>query len=290
MRKKTHSEFKKELKRINPNVRILGKYITSNHLIKVKCKKCKHKWSPIAHSLKSGHGCPSCAGTIKNNTNGFKKELKRINPNVRILGEYATSSQPIKVKCKKCKHKWSPTPNDLKSGRGCPSCAGNMRHDTNSFKKELKRINPNIKILGEYITNNQPIKVKCKKCKHKWLPIPTNLKRGTGCPSCAIYSFKSTEPAVFYLYNINDVYLGFGITNNIKKRHGDHSRNLKKANLEFKLIDTFEFDKGYEAFLLEKEIKSNYQIMNCGVDGFRTEAVSMSYFNDVMMKIERFVK
>ena len=53
------------------------------------------------------------------------------------------------------------------------------------FVEEMKVINPDIEIIGEYITNRTPIKCICKKDGHEWSPIPTHLLKGGGCPVCA---------------------------------------------------------------------------------------------------------
>jgi len=60
-KKKTHEEFVKELKNINPNIEVIGKYVGSIDNIKVKCLNCIGEWSPIAYSLIENRGCPYCA-------------------------------------------------------------------------------------------------------------------------------------------------------------------------------------------------------------------------------------
>lgn len=59
-RMKTHEEFVEEVRFINPDVEIIGKYIDSKTKILVKCKKCGHEWYVQPCSLLACHGCPNC--------------------------------------------------------------------------------------------------------------------------------------------------------------------------------------------------------------------------------------
>lgn len=65
--------------------------------------------------------CPYCTGRYKT-TNDFIKEMQQVNSDIEIIGEYIGSDFPVKCKCKKCKHIWSPIGRSLKYGQGCPVC------------------------------------------------------------------------------------------------------------------------------------------------------------------------
>lgn len=58
--RKTHDQFVEELKQVNSDIEIIGKYITSKDPIECRCKKCGNIWTPCASSLLSGFGCPHC--------------------------------------------------------------------------------------------------------------------------------------------------------------------------------------------------------------------------------------
>jgi hypothetical protein len=67
---------------------------------------------------------------------------------------------------------------------GCPYCIG--RHKTTGeFVEELKIIDSDIIIIGEYLGSEIPINCKCNKCGHEWSPISRSLKNGQGCPICS---------------------------------------------------------------------------------------------------------
>ena len=58
----------------------------------------------------------------KKTTSEFKAQLARVNPNIVVLGEYLNTKSGIEVQCSVCGHVWSPSPNNLLRGAGCPEC------------------------------------------------------------------------------------------------------------------------------------------------------------------------
>ena len=48
----------------------------------------------------------------------------------------------------------------------------------------LRKVNPDIEVIGDYVKSNIKIKVKCKICGHEWEAKPNNLTQGSGCPIC----------------------------------------------------------------------------------------------------------
>ena len=54
-------QFVQEMSIINPNIIVLGKYTKAGERVEVQCKQCGKKWNPVASSLLSGTGCPSCS-------------------------------------------------------------------------------------------------------------------------------------------------------------------------------------------------------------------------------------
>lgn len=125
--------FIKRLKTVNPNIEVMGEYVNAKTKIHCKCKICEHEWYPTPDSLLSGHGCPACAGNRKMDTSLFINRLSVINPNIEVLGEYKNISTNIPCKCKICGHEWSPKPNHLLNGHGCPT-----RHNANRSPNSKK--------------------------------------------------------------------------------------------------------------------------------------------------------
>ena len=187
--KLTHEEFIIRINKINDNIEVLGKYVNNKTKIKVKCEIDNYEWETTPNALLSGQGCPKCY----NNRRGENKKLthkefvnrmKEINDNIEVLGEYVSSSTKIKVRCKKDGYEWEMRPNDLLSNHGCPKCYGNAKLTHEEFINELKEMNNNIEIIGEYINNRTKIKCKCKTDGYEWETTPNSLLSGTGCPKC----------------------------------------------------------------------------------------------------------
>lgn len=194
-KRKTHEQFISEMGEKNPNVTVLGKYVTANTPIRVQCKKCKHIWNARPANLLGSRntapsGCPKCANNLLGNTDDFIQEMRIINSSIIILGEYKGNKTPIRVQCKECGKIWNPTPNTLRLGHGCPVCshkraglASRLTHE--EFIQRVANANPDVEVLGRYKTALDKVKVRCKSCGYEWDVAPFNLIYGSGCPSCA---------------------------------------------------------------------------------------------------------
>ena len=119
------------------------------------------------------------------NTKSFIEEMKEINPDIIILGEYAGVHDKIKCQCKRCGLEWSPESNSLLRGIGCPKCGGVLKKTHDRFLSELKETNENILPLERYKGANKKILCRCQVCGNKWLVTPHKLLGGRGCPDCA---------------------------------------------------------------------------------------------------------
>ena len=60
-----------------------------------------------------------------------------------------------------------------------------MRKKThNQFVEELRKANPSITVLSNYVNSRTKIKVQGKNCGHIWETRPYDLLNGHGCPEC----------------------------------------------------------------------------------------------------------
>ena len=118
---KTHEDFIKEMSTIHPSIKVIGKYENANKRILVKCLKCGYEWNGVPANMLSGDGCRKC-GTkrahekVMKNTDWIRSELKKINSEVEIIGEYQGRHKPIKAKCKICGYEWEPMASSLLRG------------------------------------------------------------------------------------------------------------------------------------------------------------------------------
>lgn len=206
-RKLTNDEFIKRMKVINPNIKFLNEYINQQVKIQCECLSCNHKWSAKPNNLLNGTGCPICARKriYVNKTKSHKQfifEIELINNNIEIIDKYINNHTNLRCKCKKCNHEWYATPSNLLKGKGCPKCAGKYR-TTEDFCEKINKINPNIKILSEYVDVKTKVKCRCLIDNYEWYATPNHLLRGRGCPKCAKKSVPTQEEFIEKLNTIN---------------------------------------------------------------------------------------
>ena len=213
----THEEFMEKFMEKNKNaenIEIVGKYVNARTKIKCKCKIDGYEWETVPNSLLNGTGCLKCYDKRRNNTTKltheeFTNRIKEINDDIEILGEYVNNHTKIKCKCKIDECIWYAIPNSLLSNHGCPKCKINkqIKEQTKTheeFIQEIKEINDNIEILGEYKDGKTKIKCRCKIDNHTWYATPSNLLSNHGCPKCN--ASKGEKRIVKYLDNRNIKY------------------------------------------------------------------------------------
>lgn len=202
--KLTHDEHVAAINKVNPYVEVLGKIINNQTKVLCRCKVCSHEWSVKPNSLKNGYGCPVC-GRIKNANARILTHaeqvmaIAKVNPDVEVLGKITKNKVKVPCRCKICGYEWSPTPDGLKHGGGCPKCAGNIKLTHAEHVAAIKKINPDVEVLGEIKNNSTKVLCKCKICGHKWDSTPNKLKCGYGCPRCAKYGFYSHDVGKLYI-------------------------------------------------------------------------------------------
>lgn len=186
----TTQAFVDEMERLSPNIKILGEYEKSSVKVGCECRVCGYKWEATPNKLLMGRNCYQCyrkrrAEMDKISESEFFERMQTNAPDVEILSEYQGFDNSIRCKCKRCGYEWKTTPKRVSRGAGCSKCANNIRKSHAQFVDEMKNINSNIDILGEYSNNRNKILCSCKVCGNKWESVPSRLLIGQGCPSCA---------------------------------------------------------------------------------------------------------
>lgn len=153
----------------------------------------------------------------------FINEMKNINPNIEILGQYKNFTTKIKCKCLIDGHIWNVKPADILSGRGCPECAKNrkskkFRKTHEKFMKEVENINPNIEILEKYKDAVTKIKCRCLVDGYIWEVRPANILSGRGCPKCGGKINRTHEEFVNKVKSINPNVEILGKYKNVKTK------------------------------------------------------------------------
>ena len=129
--------------------------------------------------------------------------MSQINRDIVILGEYRAQNISIFCDCKVCGHRWNALPNNLLRGQGCPECGkkvigDKLRKTPEQFICELKSISPKVEIISEYYRDSNKVSCKCRECGYIWEATPSNLLKGSGCPSCAHIQTSFVERSIFY--------------------------------------------------------------------------------------------
>lgn len=190
MRKLTTEQYKARISEVNKDIEIISEYIGANKPVTAKCKLDGNVWSARASMLYVS-GCPKC--DIKKRTKTteqFKKEVEQINPNIEVIEEYRTSREKIKFRCKIEGTVWDAEPYVILSGCGCPECANKDRikkrkKTIEDVKKQIKEIDKDIEIIGEYKNSLSKTKFRCKKCKGIWETSTSSIiNNKSGCPKC----------------------------------------------------------------------------------------------------------
>lgn len=191
-RRLSHEEFVSRFRaKHGEKVQFVTQYSTYESSIIVRCADCGHRWTTTPDNLMKAPGCPKCSKHHVRSELDFLEDLRRVNPNVELLGAYVNMGTKTLVKCKRCDHKWRPTPTSLLRGTGCPKCAGNAGKSQEEFVKEVAEKNPAIEVVGRYVRSNIKIEVRCRACGNAWKATPNNLLNGSGCPECARKKKKS---------------------------------------------------------------------------------------------------
>lgn len=124
---RTHEQYLEEVAIKNPNIEVIGTYITARTAIEHRCKKHNVVWNTSPYSILRGVGCYKCSSEkIRNklvkSDSQYINELKEINPNIKVVEEYKNSLTPILHKCLVCNCEWKGTPANILAGSGCPKC------------------------------------------------------------------------------------------------------------------------------------------------------------------------
>lgn len=178
--------FTERMRFISPSIEILEPYVQAHQKVRCRCRKCGYEWAATPNNLLYGHGCARCAKKLKLTTAEYIERVRQKTDTIEILSPYDGYKKKVRARCTVCGYEWTPVAGQLIYGHGCPSCKGLRRYTTEHFKERLSQVNPDIEVLGEYVTSQKKILCRCRKCGNEWTPTPANLlNNGAGCPACA---------------------------------------------------------------------------------------------------------
>lgn len=199
--------------------------------------------------------------------------INKVNPDVVVLGRVTGDKNPVVCMCKICDHEWTPTPQKLKQGYGCPECAKikiamKLRKTPEEQTSAISKINPAIEILGRIVDNTTQVLCKCTVCEHMWSPTPNTLKAGKGCPECAERGFKNGRESCLYLL-VDDTELPtcikIGVSNDFDRRLDELTHHTP---FPVHVLKVFPFEAGCATSQLEQFAHTVFADRNCHFEGF----------------------
>lgn len=143
--KSSQEKYEENVYKNNPNIKILGKYISATDKIRALCLLDGYEWEPIAGALSRTNfsGCPECAkrkygDALRKSLNQYINDVSIVNPYIEVIGtEYKNGNTPLLHKCLQCNYEWSPFPCNILAGSGCPNC--NMSRGERETMKVLDK-------------------------------------------------------------------------------------------------------------------------------------------------------
>lgn len=183
-KRKTHEEYVAEVAINNPNVEVIGTYIDARTPISHRCTLHNILWDAAPTNILRGHGCLICGGNAKKTHEQYIQEVSMVNDNIEVIGTYISANKKITHRCKIDGYEWDVAPYVILRGNGCPKCGGHLKKEHEEYVNELKNINPDIEVVGEYINAHTKILHRCKIDGHSWFVKPTHILNGSICPKC----------------------------------------------------------------------------------------------------------
>lgn len=206
-KKKTHEEYVRELNDKGIKAEPLESYQGSLAKIKHLWKDCGHVTEVVPNQILRGQQCIKCSW--KSNTKKthvqYLKDLKKNGIQVEPLESYQGSRTKIKHLWNNCDHVTEARPDKVLNGVGCGIChirnlvsAGTKAREKRRLKA-AKELDQRIKevhgtkvrrdIKMSYVNKHTKIFWLCDQ-GHRCKAEPSSIKKGRGCPQCAIGNTK----------------------------------------------------------------------------------------------------
>ena len=191
-KKKTTEQFIEEARKVHGD-----KYDYSNSVyegkdikLKIICRKHGEFWQTPANHIRGKQGCPKCkyeklSFNQRSNKEEFIKKANKLHKGkYKYIGEYINNRTSTTIVCP-IHGEFLQTPHVHLSGHGCPKCANNIRHTTESFIAKATEIH-NGKYLytnTEYENAHSKVKIICP-IHGEFEQVAYYHLQGAGCPKC----------------------------------------------------------------------------------------------------------
>jgi predicted nucleic acid-binding Zn-ribbon protein len=147
---------------------------------RVRCLKCGYERAARPNSVQQGKaGCPSCAGQVVTQEEWRSRAAAL---DLEWLEEVPNNSTLVGIRCLKCGREWKTKGQQVRKGRGCVVCAGQVVSQQERDKRALEL---NFEWLEEVRGAHTPTPARCLSCGYEWLARASNMRLDVACPDCA---------------------------------------------------------------------------------------------------------
>ena len=162
-------------------VRWLGPVVRAADPAPAECVTCGYRWDVRPNSIQRGTGCPRCAGKLKVSQDEWDRRAAALR--LRWLAPVRRRDENTPAECMTCGHHWSPRPNNVSIGHGCPKCAGAVPLTPEEWDERAAALQ--IEWRGPPAQRRERRAARCTACGYEWATTHAAVAHGQGCPRCA---------------------------------------------------------------------------------------------------------
>lgn len=289
-----------ELKHIDKEYKVLGfigEWIGNKTKLIMKCPD-HGEWSTgNVNNLMSGYACQKCAilfvaNTKRSNTKIFVERSNIIHYNLYNYSKsnYITNTKKIIIEC--AQHgEFLQTPASHLNGNGCPTCGSNIP-DNNLFIFNSNNVHNNKYDYSKTIYHNMVTKVIILCKEHgEFLQTPHNHLHGRGCSLCAKSGYNPKYDGYIYICKVIHRFTGYSFTGYGKTKHPDkrlcqHKCTASKEDYEIVDFVYFKTETGYEASIIENELRKYKKLKGITINGFRKENTLIENYEKILQYLK----
>ena len=296
----THEEYVRNMKKANPDVAVIGRYINASTKIMHKCLIHDIEWEMIPSNALKGCGCPKChttriSASKTRQHEWYINEVASISPHILVVGKYVGRKIPIKHYCTKHDVEWDTRPEDILRGSGCRLCgrekiSANGKKTFDEYRSELKSCNPDIICIGEYECATKHARHRCMSCGYEWYATPSNILFGTGCPNCN--ESRGEKNIKIWLNEHNIAYTTQKKFDDCVDKHPlpfdfylpDYNKLIEyDGRQHFEPVDYFGGQSAFEKLIYHDHIKTEYCVKN------NIDLLRIPYYKDIFTELNNYI-
>lgn len=185
---KNERQFKEKLKKLNPDLKVVGSYTDLFTRISVRHITCKHTQDYVPYKLLMNPICFRCHGGIELTNKDFLQKIGvTYNFTFLPLEEYKTHSK-IKFLHTVCGKTFKSFTHSASAGSmGCPHCYKNNKMNSKKFQKQIDEITykkKEFEVVGEYKDTDTKISIKHNVCGNTFKITPNAFMKTPKCGVC----------------------------------------------------------------------------------------------------------